>query len=125
MSFEARSRTRIYYRATYDNVDMLDLLLHLGVTGYMNPVNGGWNGGSPKSALQMAQDAGAIAVANRISAVQKKSYKSALPAFSAPDVDDGVEWDNEHFQFSVVDDAQKMLKKLEWEADRKVLWTIK
>ena len=101
-------------RATYDNADMLSLLTSAGVDAAAT-VDGNGN----KSALQMAEEAGAENLAAKLSSLLGRGSvtEAKRPSFEAPVVEDGLDWDGE-FGYDVVADAQCMLAQLEAEADK-------
>ena len=97
-------------RVTFDNEEMLELLLLIGADPAATTKDG-------KTALEMAEDAGAMAIVEHLSSVLERDARPA-PAFSAPTVDDGMAWEDE-FEYDVIEDAHKMLRILEEKADKK------
>ena len=105
-------------RATYDNAEMLVLLSTAGV----DPAATIGNGNGNKSALQMAEEAGAGNLAAKLGVLLGRGVKAddgkrPAAAFTAPAVEDGLDWGGD-FEYDVVADAQCMLTQLEAEADK-------
>lgn len=100
-------------RVIYDNVHILELLIAVGA----DPKAANRN--SKKIPLQMAEEVGAVLISEYLSSLFVTDKMSSSPPFCvAPLVDDGMDW-NDGPGFNVVDDAQKMLRILEEEAEKK------
>ena len=101
---------------SYDNVEMLNILLAAGVK-----VTDGPNlHGRRVSALEMAAELSNESIVTRLA----KSERKPVPSHLAKDkyvpwdaVDDGVVWDGP-FEYDVKADAKSMLKKLEIQAEK-------
>ena len=106
-------------RATYDNAEMLGLLAAAGVDAAAHV-----DGNGSRSALQMAEEAGAERLAAKLRTLlgigSKKASEGRGPtvAFEAPVVEDGLDWTDGEFEYDVVADARRMLAQLEAEAEK-------
>jgi ankyrin repeat protein len=97
-------------KATYDNEEVLQLLLRLGISA-TTPVT---ENCGQKTALEMAEEVGAVKIAAKLRSTFK--LQGRLP-FVPPEVDDAIDWEGTQV-YDIVDDAHRMLRKLEHEADK-------
>ncbi len=96
---------------TFDNVEMLNFLLALEI----DPSEADKKNKTP---LECATESGAWRIAKVLAEATGKTL-SDKPAFRPMTALDWVRWRKDKFDYDVVMDAQKMLKKLEIEADKK------